>query len=67
MKREDIVDAVVFKVNRYGDEGNATWSSKELENAMVAAYNRAIEDAIELYGPYPRYDKPGLEELKIKE
>lgn len=49
MTREEITDSIEFGYDMIGTAGgNHCWTHKELENAMVAAYNKALEDAISI-------------------
>lgn len=60
--RDNIVDSINFEYEKYGD---CRWTNKELENAMVAAYNKALEDAVRAVNGVPDYYLDELNKLKI--
>lgn len=60
--RENILDTIDFEVLAKGDP---TWITQEVVNAMIAAYNRGIEDSVELLQDHPSFDVEACYKLKI--
>ncbi len=67
MTRKEIIEAIDFELDPPTFAGG-TWTTDDLENAMVAAYNRAIDDAVKVcYSPTVEGTVlDDLESLKIK-
>jgi hypothetical protein len=52
MTKETIIDDIKFEmIDRLGIPGALLYTEHELQNAMVAAYNRALEDAAKSIDP----------------
>ena len=68
MTREEIKQLVktTFAWELVGESGSVIEGEEELVDAMVAAYNRAIDDAVELLNNSPEYDIHAALKLKIK-
>ena len=67
MTREELIKDVLSKTMDLNDDGKPCWTANEISFAVVAAYNKAIEDAIETDYESPEgTNSTILEGLKIK-
>jgi hypothetical protein len=67
MTRNRIIEDIDFQTYVL-DEKAVRWSHRELENAMVAAYNRAIEDVEDaIHAADQGFGPVVLESLKIRD
>jgi hypothetical protein len=51
--------------NWYGKASPPYYDQEALDDAMVAAYNRGLEDAVELLQDNPDYDVEAARKLRI--